>query len=118
MGGFIRVLSSIGLPEFVKIFFRNLFQNIWVWLAFLLPWIVQKIVVLLGMGVVTYTGAGILVDTLKVFVLEQYESLPANMFKILVMMGVDEAINMIAAGRCSDSNRKSLSAAIFQKRSA
>ena len=52
MGGFIRVLSSIGLPEFVKIFFRNLFQNIWVWLAFLLPWIVQKIVVLLGMGVV------------------------------------------------------------------
>ena len=62
---------------------------------FLTKYIVTKAMLVLGLGFVTYTGIGSLVDNIETQILSQYSGLPANVWAMASLCGLDVAITIV-----------------------
>ena len=74
-----------------------IWDKIYIFLLFALPWLIDRGLKLLGIGLVAYFGVGALVDQFEGYVMTQFDSLPADIFALLVLAGVDDFIAMIFA---------------------
>ena len=59
--------------------------------------IVGRVMIALGIGVVTYTGVGASIDFLKAQAISNFNSLPSEVYSILAMLKVGSAINIIVS---------------------
>jgi len=64
-------------------------------LRFILKYVVTKMFLVLGLGFVTYTGIGSLVDNLENALLSQYSSLDSDMWNMVSLCGIDVMIMII-----------------------
>lgn len=68
--------------------------------------LVVKILIALGIGIVTYTGAGYAVDSAEVFLNSQLTGMPADAYAILAMAGLDVGIKIIFAAAAANISIK------------
>lgn len=61
----------------------------------LLVWVGAKIMLALGLSFVTYTGITISLNALKDYVSNTVDSLPIDVFNLLMMAGLGQAIGII-----------------------
>lgn len=71
--------------------------TIWTFLAATIPFLIVKILVGLGIGFITYTGAGLAIDEVATYVQSQMSGLPGYMLQLIGMLQMDTAISMILA---------------------
>ena len=70
-------------------------------LAFFLqagPIVFVRLAKVFGVGFVTFQGFGWLIDYLRTNIFSNFESLPAKVFQICVMTGVDQALVIVLSG--------------------
>lgn len=65
-------------------------------LALAVP-LVVKVLVALGIGFVTYTGADFALTEGQTWLNTQVGSLPSNMYNVLMLMGLDEGMKILFA---------------------
>ena len=59
--------------------------------------LVVRVLTGLGFGVVTYTGASFVVTEAETYIFTKFAGFPANVYTVLVMAGLDEALKIIFA---------------------
>lgn len=59
--------------------------------------LVGRVLVALGMGIVTYTGINAALDALKTQAIQQFASLPPEVFGMLSVMKVGVAISIVTS---------------------
>ena len=64
---------------------------------FLTKYIVTKAMLVLGLGFVSYTGVDLLVDNIEAQLLSQYSGLPANVWAMASLCGLDVAITIVVS---------------------
>jgi len=69
--------------------------SIAVWLAALLPSLVGRVLAALGLGVVTMTGFMVAWNSLKGYVLDNFEGLPTAMMQLAGLAGVGEGLGLV-----------------------
>jgi len=62
---------------------------------FLVKYIITKTLLVLGLGFVTYLGIDVLVDNIEAQLLSQFGGLPADIWNMASMAGLDVAITII-----------------------
>lgn len=67
------------------------------WLFTVAPALVTKVLIALGIGMVTYTGADYLVTNAETYILAQLGGVPAKAYAVLKIAGIDEGIRMVFA---------------------
>lgn len=70
---------------------------IWTFIVTTVPFIVIKLLVALGIGFISYSGADLAIDAVLTFVQNQFASLPAYMLQLIGILHMDTAISMILA---------------------
>lgn len=87
-----------------------LWSRLYIFLLFLVPWLLQKGIAFLGVGVVSYYGFNFLLDNLKSWVFSNFDMLPADLLAILVLARVDDCVAVYFA-----AHSLLISVSIFQK---
>jgi hypothetical protein len=57
--------------------------------------LVARVLVHLGLGVVTYVGMGVLIGKFSTFITQQIGGLPADVFAVTQLLGVTTMVNMV-----------------------
>jgi len=70
----------------------GLWAKISTFVLFLLPWLIEKAIKVIGVGFVSYYGFTTMLDSLKAHIFTNFDSLPTDLFAILVLARVDDAI--------------------------
>jgi len=83
---------------FIISMIASLFASIWTrlmaFLLFSLPFILSKVLTLLGIGLVSYVGLDFLFEQLQDAVTDRFNNLPDVILSILTILGVLDGINM------------------------
>lgn len=66
-------------------------------LMWLVPWVVRYGLIALGIGAITYIGLDIALDAAIAALQDRYSQIPAELFDILELMGVTDAISIITS---------------------
>ena len=61
----------------------------------LLVWVGSKILLALGISIITYTGITLNLNTLKNYFANAVNSIPYDLFNLLMMAGLSQAIGII-----------------------
>lgn len=61
----------------------------------LLSYLITKILLAFGVSFVTYTGYSVGLNTLKGYVSQNFNNMPADVFQILMIAGAGQAIGML-----------------------
>lgn len=85
------------MPLIILPLLSALWSRIWTFLLFLTPWIIEKIVKLLGVAVVTYTGIQIVFTQVENYVFEKLDGLPSDVYSLIVLADLDWAVATIFA---------------------
>lgn len=59
--------------------------------------LIVHILVAMGIGFVTYSGADLVIGEGETFILDTFGELPADLYSIMVIAGVDEGIKILTA---------------------
>ena len=59
--------------------------------------LVVRVLTGLGLGVVTYSGASFVVTEAETYIFSTFAGFPANVYTVLVMAGLDEALKILFA---------------------
>ena len=70
---------------------------IWTWLAAAIPPLIINILVAMGVGFITYSGADLAIDAVGTYVQNQMSGLPGYMLQLIGKLQMDTAISMILA---------------------
>lgn len=66
-----------------------------VWLLALMPTLVSRVLVSLGIAVVTTVGVGEVVDEVKAQMIARFYQLPADMLDVFLLVGGGQAMGLI-----------------------
>jgi len=64
-------------------------------LRYVLKYAVTKTLLVLGLGFVTYTGVGSLVDQLETALMNQYGQLTSDLWNVMSLCGIDVVITIL-----------------------
>lgn len=70
-------------------------------LAWVFQWLAARLVFMIGLTVVTYTGVGLFLLDLKDAFIAQYQSMPAVMVQIMGLFKIDQAVLILFAALTS-----------------
>lgn len=69
--------------------------NLWTWaIAAVVP-LAKRVLIALGIGVLTYGGYSVLVDSLKTHVIEKWGQIPTTTLNVLTLAGFTEAFGIV-----------------------
>lgn len=78
-------------------FFQMIWARLWAFIVFALPWIVQKILVLLGVGIVTYVGFGVAISQIETYVFTNFNNLATDLLAIMLILHMDVGLKIMFA---------------------
>lgn len=84
-----------GLYLLIRTFLLNFFTRVWVFVLAITPIALEKIIKLLGIGVVSYAGIDVAIDELSEFVLTKFNGLPSDMLQIFLIMKIDAGFKIV-----------------------
>lgn len=84
-----------GLYLLIRTFFLNFFTRVWVFVLAITPIALEKIIKLLGIGIVSYAGIDVAIDELSEFVLTKFNGLPSDMLQIFLIMKIDAGFKIV-----------------------
>ncbi|EEP68159.1 DUF2523 domain-containing protein [Kingella oralis] len=61
----------------------------------LLVWVGSRVLLALGISLITYTGITLSLNTLKNYFMNSVNSIPSDVFNLLMMAGLGQAIGII-----------------------
>lgn len=64
-------------------------------LALLLPWLITRLLLALGLGYFIYQGMDILMGNIESQIISYFGQLPADIYNIILMCGAGEAITIL-----------------------
>lgn len=76
---------------------RTFWGKLFVFIGFLIPWILEKGIKLLGISLITYVGVDLLFSQVENYVFSKFDGLPSDLFALLVIADLDWAIQTIFA---------------------
>jgi len=89
------------MPIFILAILGSFFKKQWAWIVVILPWLVTKVLKLLGISVVTYFGLDLGFGALESWVFDSFSGLPTDMYSLLVLADIDWAIKAIISAAVS-----------------
>lgn len=92
MGLLLRALYVL-----LKGFFFSLWSRLWAFILFVLPWVIEKVLILLGIGFVSYQGFDFIIDRLSDFIFSRFDNLLSDLYAILVILKLDVGIAILFA---------------------
>lgn len=75
----------------------GLWVSLQAWLFTVAPALVTRVLIALGIGLFTYTGADFVVTEAETYVLGQLGSVPNKAYAILSMSGIDQGVRIVFA---------------------
>lgn len=84
-----------GLYLLIRTFFLNFFTRLWVFILAITPIALNKIIKLLGIGVISYVGIDIAIDGLSEFLINKLNGLPSDMLQIFLIMKIDAGFKIV-----------------------
>lgn len=72
-----------------------LFVAIWAFILATVVPIVIHVLKALGIGIIVYSGADFVITTAESYVFSNYDSLPANMWTMFTLAGIDAGIKIL-----------------------
>lgn len=91
----LQVPLFILLLNGLRTLFFGLFTRFWAFILFALPWIIEKVIVLLGVGLVSYTGFDFVFSQIESFITTRYDNLGTDLLPFLNLLGLDVGINIV-----------------------
>ncbi len=79
----------------VTAFISSYWSKLGAMLFFLLPFVVEKVLTLLGVGVVTYYGFDLLFDQLEQEIYTRFAGLPSDVYQLCLIAGFDDVIAIL-----------------------
>lgn len=83
------------LYALLRTFFFTIWTRLWAFILFALPLVLEKIIKLLGIGVVSYAGVDLTVDEISEFLMSKLDGLPADLLQIFLIMKVDAGFKIV-----------------------
>ncbi len=90
-------------------FFSTFWSKVWAFILLSMPWVIEKVLKLLGITFVTYVGVDLLIGAVESWVFGRFDNLPVDLYKILVIADIDWAIKTIFAAFVAIAALKPLS---------
>lgn len=78
-----------------KGFIFSFWSRLWAFILFALPWVIEKALILLGVGFVSYQGFDFILDQLSDFVFSRFDNLVGDLYSILVILKLDVGIAIL-----------------------
>ena len=75
----------------------GLWVSIQAWLFTVAPALVTRVLIALGIGMFTYTGADFVVTEAETYIFSQLGSIPNKAYAIISMSGVDQGVRILFA---------------------
>jgi hypothetical protein len=87
----------IGILRLIGQFFGRYFTSFSSWLVLAIPYLVWKVLQLLGIGVVTYYGFQAGIDLLETWIFSNFSNISTDMYSIMVIAGIPDGFAMVFA---------------------
>lgn len=91
----VLLAAAQAIYALLRAFFFNLWTNLWAFILFALPFVLEKAIKLLGIGVISYAGVDLTVDQLSDFLLSKLNGLPQDLLQIFLIMKVDAGFKIV-----------------------
>ena len=85
------------IVPFLLGFFQMIWARLWAFIIFALPWVIQKVLVLLGIGIVTYAGFGVAINQIETYVFTNFNNLATDLLAIMLILHVDVGLKIMFA---------------------
>jgi hypothetical protein len=82
---------------FLALLWGSIWARIWSFALLLLPFLVSKIVQLLGVGFVSYVGFDLLLSQVQTYVMGNFDNMGTDLLAILVLAKVDVGLKIVFA---------------------
>lgn len=100
-----------GLITAFRLLFNGLLIKVWTFIVFILPFFLTKIIGLLGLGLVGYTGVDFAIDALFLAVTNAYDSIGTDLLIMLNILGIFTGFKIIFAAMSAVLSLKLINAA-------
>lgn len=79
----------------IRGFLFSFWSKFWAFILFALPWVIEKVLILLGIGFVSYQGFDFILDQLSDFIFSRFDNLVSDLYSILVILKLDVGIAIL-----------------------
>lgn len=96
------------LVALLTTFFGTIFSRLSILFLTLVPWIVAKVITLLGVSFLTFNGFTTLFDNVSDRLYSMIGGLPADLLQLVLLFGIDDCIAIFLASWVAGSTLKAL----------
>lgn len=80
---------------FLTGFLSTVWTRLWAFIIFALPWVVEKVLKLLGIGVVTYIGLDVAITQIETYVFNRFDNLGTDLLAIMLLLKLDVGLKIM-----------------------
>jgi len=92
MGLLLRALYVL-----LKGFIFSFWTKLWSFLLFAMPWVVRNVLILLGIGFLSYSAFDFAIDKFEQYIFGKFDGLIPDLLKIMIILKLDVGIAIIFA---------------------